>query len=183
MITEASRFASLPSHRKSTNGSKVCRRATGKPTSWRFTRLRRERSTESSRWPRTPLPAPVSLQEPHFQKGGVPCSPATSKIRRFFREDEQATAGIPVRGPGQTRAADRPRRQGTGREARPQRSLPLRFRQASQAVLLEIRPVLTARSGTTTFREDRPSPLCERGGLFHVILRLLAERSQCLGCT
>ena len=61
----------------------------------------------------------------------------------FFRADEQAAAGIPVRGPGQAGPADRPRRQGTHGEARQERPLPVRLGQAVQEMLPEVRPVLT----------------------------------------
>lgn len=53
----------------------------------------------------------------------------------FFRNDEQAAAGIPVRNASEAWRADRPRRQAAGREAGTERPLPLRFRQAVQKVL------------------------------------------------
>ena len=56
----------------------------------------REAANQKDNALRTSPPAPVSLQEVHFLKGGTPCPPTTSKIRRFFRADEQTTAGIPV---------------------------------------------------------------------------------------
>ena len=41
------------------------------------------------------MPVPVSLLEAHFQKGGVPCPPTTSKIRRFFEPMSKRRRGFP----------------------------------------------------------------------------------------
>ena len=60
--------------------------------------------------PEPPARPPCPCQRSIFSKGGSSCPPTISKIRRFFREDEQTTTGIPVRGPGQTWPAGRPRR-------------------------------------------------------------------------
>jgi hypothetical protein len=47
-----------------------------------------------------------------------------------FRADVEAAQGLPERDASQARAALRPRRrEGAGRKARPQRSMPVRFRE------------------------------------------------------
>lgn len=78
--------------------------------------------------------------------GGAPCDTTTniSTNSRFFRDDEQAASGIPVRNAGEAWHAGRPRRQAAGREARAERPLPLRFRQALQEVLSQERAILMA---------------------------------------
>ena len=53
----------------------------------------------------------------------------------FFRADEQAAQGIPVRDEREAGPQDRPRGQGVGGEARAERPLSLRLGQATQEVL------------------------------------------------
>ncbi len=71
----------------------------------------------------------------------------------FFRDDEQAAQGLPIGDEGETRHPPGPRRQVARREARPQRPVPMRQRQAIQAVLSEVRPLLMGSIVTTTFRD------------------------------
>lgn len=71
----------------------------------------------------------------------------------FSRADEQAAPRLPLRDARAARGADRPRGQGTRREARPPRPLSLRQRATLPRVLPVDGPVSTARTDTTTFRE------------------------------
>jgi hypothetical protein len=83
-------------------------------------------------------------QCPAFKKGGVPWTNETSINCHFFRVDEQTPQGLPLRDDGEVWPADRPRQQGTQREVGPERSLPVRVRQAVQKVLSKSRLLLTA---------------------------------------
>lgn len=79
-----------------------------------------------------------------FQERGVPCEPTTSTTDHFFRTDEQATAGFPLRNQCQTRRSRRPWRQGTRGETGTRRPLPVRFQEAVQEVLPQKGAILTA---------------------------------------
>ena len=86
-------------------------------------------------------------------EGGALCAATTSTTAHFFRDNEQATKGIPVGNERDTRRPQGPRQQAPGREARPQRPVPMWQRKTIQAVLPEVRPLLMASIGTTTFRD------------------------------
>ncbi len=85
--------------------------------------------------------------------GGVPCPQAILTNSRFFRDDEQATGGLPIRDAGRTRCPHRAWRQTPGGKARSQRSLPVWQWQSLQEMLPEERPLLMVRTEITTFRE------------------------------
>ena len=71
----------------------------------------------------------------------------------FFRDDEQAEKGLPIRNESEMRSSQAPQRQAPRREARAQRSVPMRQRQTVQAVLPQVRPLLMGSTVTTTFRD------------------------------
>lgn len=77
----------------------------------------------------------------HPKKGCVPCKTFTTS--HFFRADEQAATWVPIRDAGQTRRPGRSWRQGAGREAGPERPLPLWLWQTVQEVLSDTRLLLT----------------------------------------
>jgi len=68
----------------------------------------------------------------------------TSTSGFFFRADEQTAQRIPLRDQGQTRNAYRSRVTSCSKRARPQRFMSLRQRQAIQAMLPQVRPLLMA---------------------------------------
>src|SRR4051812_26108076 len=93
------------------------------------------------------------LAHPLFMKDGGSWTSKNSTACHFFRDDEQATQGVPLGDGRQTRRADRAWRQGAQREAGPQRPLPMRVGQALQEVLHEVGLLLMASIEITTFRE------------------------------
>jgi hypothetical protein len=72
-----------------------------------------------------------------LKKGGGSWTSKNSNKTHFFRADEQAPQGIPVREESETWRAHRPRQQGTDREAGQKRSLSVRLDEAVQEVLPE----------------------------------------------
>ncbi len=74
------------------------------------------------------------LDEPTRNRGGVSCD-ANSTNCPAFEVMSKRRRGYPERSQGQAGPPGRPRRQGTLREARPQRPVPLRQRPAVQEVL------------------------------------------------
>src|SRR3954452_5712257 len=74
----------------------------------------------------------------------VPCARRTSA----FEQMSKRRRGFQQREPGQARDADRPRRQGAAREARPQRPVPVRLEPPLQGVLHR-RPLLLSTAPTT----------------------------------
>jgi hypothetical protein len=70
-------------------------------------------------------------------KGGGSWTNKNPNKKHFFRDDEQAPQGLPVREESKAWRPHRPRQQGTDREAGKKRSLPVRIEENLQEVLPE----------------------------------------------
>ena len=96
-----------------------------------------------------PLPYPNRVVS-KLRGGPTWCATANSRTFPPFEPTGKRRSGIPVRDEGPAWAPGRPRRQGAGREARPERSLPLRLLEALSSVAACAWATSTVASGTTT---------------------------------